>query len=99
MPSALVMQRWGGMFLCAGDAGGVKVWAVGPAEVNVEQSGSCEYVAVLTAAGTYAIKATLDGQMLPCERPSLTQKLLLTVRAYLPIAHCLYCRALLVLFL
>ncbi|CAL8470626.1 g10168 [Coccomyxa elongata] len=45
--------------------GAVRVWAAGPADVEMERAGASEYIALLTAAGTYTIKATLDGHMLP----------------------------------
>ncbi len=50
--------------MCAGEAA-VRLWAAGPADVEMERAGPLEYVAMLTAAGTYTIKATLDGHMLP----------------------------------
>lgn len=50
--------------ICAGEAA-VRVWAAGPADVEMERAGASEYMALLTAAGTYTIKATLDGHMLP----------------------------------
>lgn len=49
---------------CAGEAA-VRLWAAGPADVEMERAGASEYMALLTAAGTYTIKATLDGNMLP----------------------------------
>ena len=48
----------------AGEAA-LRVWAAGPADVEMERTGASEYMAMLTAAGTYTIKATLDGAMLP----------------------------------
>ncbi len=48
----------------AGEAA-LRVWAAGPADVEMERAGASEYMAMLTAAGTYTIKATLDGAMLP----------------------------------
>ena len=41
------------------------MWAAGSADVEMERTGASEYMAMLTAAGTYTIKATLDGHMLP----------------------------------
>ena len=41
------------------------MWAAGSADVEMERTGASEYMAMLTAAGAYTIKATLDGHMLP----------------------------------
>lgn len=41
------------------------MWAAGSADVAMERTGASEYMAMLTAAGTYTIRATLDGHMLP----------------------------------
>lgn len=43
----------------------VRFWAAGPADVEFERAGVSEYVALLTAAGTYTLKGTLNGSMLP----------------------------------
>jgi hypothetical protein len=57
----------------AGEAD-VRVWAVGPAKVEMEQSGASSYVTALTVAGTYAVEVTLDGLMLPGVRPLMLHK-------------------------